>query len=80
MPMVKKCVRSLQEQELNESRKLWEHVIGALKNKDLDNATMEKKKLEEKQRSEAKRRIQQNVPWKTKVLHVHVHTSSKNRK
>ena len=67
MKINKKIVKRLSEQNQNESRNLWKHVISSLKAKDLDTATSEKKKLEEKQRADAKMRADQKVAWKTKV-------------
>ena len=62
-----KQVRPLQEQGENESRSLWRNVISALKVKDLDTATNEKKKLEEKQRNDAKMRLETKQTWETQV-------------
>lgn len=65
MKVNKKRVKPLDEQSDNESRNLWRHVISALKAKDLDAATSEKKKLEEIQRTDARVRVEQGRTWRT---------------
>ncbi|XP_075240894.1 oxysterol-binding protein-related protein 9-like isoform X2 [Convolutriloba macropyga] len=65
MKVNKKQVKPLSEQSENESRKLWRHVISGLRAKDLDAATNEKKKLEEKQRNDARIRQESGHTWTT---------------
>ena len=67
MKVNKKQVKPLSEQSENESRKLWRHVISGLRAKDLDAATNEKKKLEEKQRNDARIRQESGHTWTTLV-------------
>ena len=50
-----------------ESRRLWEVVTHNLINNKIDEATEAKRNLEEKQRSEAKERLENNIVYKPKV-------------
>ncbi|XP_062509472.1 oxysterol-binding protein-related protein 9-like isoform X2 [Corticium candelabrum] len=70
LPVVKKRVRSLDVQADNESRVLWRDVTMNLKSKSLDAATAAKRKLEEKQRAEAKARKETNTEWKQRLFHL----------
>ncbi|KAK3746139.1 hypothetical protein RRG08_003579 [Elysia crispata] len=66
LPIVKKIVRPPDSQEEFESRKLWRKVTQNLKDKNVDAATEEKHKLEQRQRDEAKERKERGVKWETK--------------
>ncbi|XP_064476901.1 oxysterol-binding protein-related protein 9-like isoform X2 [Ornithodoros turicata] len=68
LPIVKKIVKSITEQEEYESRRLWKDVTLALKNKDVNVATDAKAQLEEKQRAEAKERKDTNGTWTPRVF------------
>lgn len=63
-----KRVRLLSEQAEFESRKLWQNVTEALLQTNLEKATEEKHKLEERQRTEAKERVACGTEWKTKTF------------
>ncbi|OMJ24321.1 Oxysterol-binding protein-like protein [Smittium culicis] len=56
-------VAPIEEQEENESRRLWDGTTIAIKSKDLDKATEEKTKIENKQRSEVKAREESKETW-----------------
>ncbi|GFR90017.1 oxysterol-binding protein [Elysia marginata] len=66
LPIVKKIVRPPDSQEEFESRKLWRKVTQNLKDKNVDAATEEKHKLEQRQRDEAKERKEKHLKWDTK--------------
>ncbi|RUS80959.1 hypothetical protein EGW08_011279 [Elysia chlorotica] len=66
LPIVKKIVRPPDSQEEFESRKLWRKVTQNLKDKNVEGATEEKHKLEQRQRDEAKDRKERGVKWETK--------------
>lgn len=67
MPVTKKNVRSINEQDENESRKLWKEVTAGLRLNDIEKATNAKTALEQKQRDEAKKRKDRGINWVTKV-------------
>ncbi|KAG8436911.1 hypothetical protein GDO86_007846 [Hymenochirus boettgeri] len=69
MPIVKKKVRKLEDQEEFESRRLWKDVTYNLKIKDIDAATAAKHRLEEKQRAEARERKEKEKQWETRLFH-----------
>ncbi|BFZ16457.1 hypothetical protein BsWGS_19495 [Bradybaena similaris] len=69
MPIMKKIVRPPEFQDEFESRKLWRQVTFYLKEKNVDKATEEKHKLEQRQRDEAKDRKDQGTSWETKFFH-----------
>ncbi|XP_059840236.1 oxysterol-binding protein-related protein 9 isoform X2 [Hypanus sabinus] len=69
MPIVKKKVRKLEDQDDFESRRLWKDVTYNLKIKDIDAATEAKHRLEERQRAEARERKENEVQWETRVFH-----------
>ncbi|KAF2840989.1 lytic polysaccharide monooxygenase [Patellaria atrata CBS 101060] len=56
-------VRPLEEQEDRESQKLWRKVTTALKQKDQNTATTEKSRIEDEQRAEAAKRVEDGVEW-----------------
>ena len=47
--------------------RLWQDVTNGLKNKDIDMATGGKRFLEQRQRDEAKERLEKGEKWQTKV-------------
>lgn len=53
LPIIKKKVRKLEDQNEYESRSLWKDVTFNLKIRDIDAATEAKHRLEERQRAEA---------------------------
>ncbi|CAN8010058.1 unnamed protein product [Ixodes pacificus] len=69
LPITKKVVKPIEKQEPYESRRMWKEVTLALKNKDVNMATEGKSLLEEKQRSEARERKENNVTWQNRVFH-----------
>ncbi|XP_062920414.1 oxysterol-binding protein-related protein 9 isoform X4 [Mobula hypostoma] len=69
MPIIKKKVRKLEDQDDFESRRLWKDVTYNLKIKDIDAATEAKHRLEERQRAEARERKENEVQWETRVFH-----------
>uniref|UniRef100_A0A8D0DYM4 Oxysterol-binding protein n=1 Tax=Salvator merianae TaxID=96440 RepID=A0A8D0DYM4_SALMN len=69
MPIVKKKVRKLEDQEEYESRSLWKDVTYNLKIRDIDAATEAKHRLEERQRAEARARKEKEIPWETRLFH-----------
>ncbi|KAG8132401.1 hypothetical protein E2320_010258 [Naja naja] len=64
MPIIKKKVRKLEDQE-----DLWKDVTYNLKIRDIEAATEAKHRLEERQRAEAKARKEKEIPWETKLFH-----------
>ncbi|XP_067846326.1 oxysterol-binding protein-related protein 9 isoform X3 [Heptranchias perlo] len=69
LPIIKKKVRKLEDQDDFESRRLWKDVTHNLKIKDIDAATDAKHRLEERQRAEARERKENEVQWETRVFH-----------
>lgn len=65
MPTVTKVVKKIEHQGETESRRLWKDVTYNLKHNNIDEATAHKRKLEEKQRQDAKYRLENNVQYKT---------------
>lgn len=63
IPIYKKQVRSVVEQDENESRRVWKEVTAGLKANDIEAATTAKFKVEQKQRDEAKVRKDGNIAW-----------------
>ncbi|CAK7898765.1 oxysterol-binding protein homolog 7 [[Candida] anglica] len=61
-------VRPLEEQYDNESRKLWYPTIQGLRKRDHDLATSEKFKVENEQREQAKKRIEDGVDFHPKLF------------
>lgn len=55
--------RPLEEQAERESQKLWLKTVKAVHIVDHENATIEKAKIEDRQREEAKRREEMGVDW-----------------
>lgn len=55
--------RPLEEQDERESQRLWHIVTDAVKRKDQDTATNEKARIEDMQREEAAKRMNEGVDW-----------------
>ncbi|XP_008195979.1 oxysterol-binding protein-related protein 9 isoform X2 [Tribolium castaneum] len=69
LEIIKKKVKPISQQEINESRRLWKEVTAGLKFNDIDKATTAKQTLEQKQRDEAKDRKEAGIEWRTKLFH-----------
>ncbi|XP_054706374.1 oxysterol-binding protein-related protein 9-like [Uloborus diversus] len=69
IPIIKKRVKPLGEQEIYESRKLWKDVTAALRIRNVEAATEAKFLLEQKQRQEAKDRLENKEKWETRAFH-----------
>lgn len=69
MPILRKRVRSVVEQETYESRRLWKDVTAALKVYNVHAATESKFAVEQRQREEAKQRLLSGDKWETRVFH-----------
>ncbi|KAK2161827.1 hypothetical protein NP493_1555g00006 [Ridgeia piscesae] len=69
MPVVKKKVLPIDDQDEFESRRLWKDVTRCLKDKDVQEATKYKLTLETRQRAEEKDRKEKKVKWQTKCFH-----------
>ncbi|XP_061919121.1 oxysterol-binding protein-related protein 11 [Entelurus aequoreus] len=68
LPVTKKLVRPVEKQGPTESRRLWQHVTEALRQKDIEKATEHKRILEERQRSEERHRAETETPWRTRYF------------
>ncbi|KAK0168763.1 hypothetical protein PV327_002533 [Microctonus hyperodae] len=68
IPVDKKLVKPVSEQDENESRKVWREVTVGLKINDMDKATAAKCLIEQKQRDEARLRKESNDTWETKFF------------
>ncbi|PAV87550.1 hypothetical protein WR25_17961 [Diploscapter pachys] len=66
--MKKECVPVMQQSE-RESRRLWRHVTAALLRNRIDMATTSKRMIEQRQRAEAKSRLEKAEKWKTIYFH-----------
>ena len=66
--IVQKEVIPEEQQEENESRRLWSKVTQAIKEKNLDKATESKSAIEEKQRALAKEREENAEKWEPKFF------------
>lgn len=60
--------RPIEEQGERESQRLWLSTVKAVHIVDHENATIEKAKIEDRQREEAKRREELGVEWKPKLF------------
>ncbi|XP_036610963.1 oxysterol-binding protein-related protein 9 isoform X11 [Trichosurus vulpecula] len=69
VPIIKKKVRKLEDQNEYESRCLWKDVTYNLKIRDIDAATEAKHRLEERQRAEARERKEKDIQWETRLFH-----------
>ncbi|XP_057686573.1 oxysterol-binding protein-related protein 11 [Corythoichthys intestinalis] len=68
LPVTRKWVRPIEKQGPTESRRLWQHVTEALRQKDIDKATEHKRILEERQRSEERHRAETETSWRTRYF------------
>ncbi len=66
----KKQVRKVNDQEENESRKVWQEVTYFLRNKQCELANKAKYQVEQKQREQAKLRKENNIEYKTKYFNL----------
>ncbi|XP_035983842.1 oxysterol-binding protein-related protein 11 isoform X3 [Fundulus heteroclitus] len=64
----RKRVRPIEKQAPTESRRLWQHVTAALRQKDIEKATEHKRVLEERQRTEERHRAETETPWRTRYF------------
>ncbi|VDM56426.1 unnamed protein product [Angiostrongylus costaricensis] len=65
--MKKECVPVMQQGE-RESRRLWRHVTVALLRNRINVATTAKRLIEQRQRAEAKQRLEKGERWKTRYF------------
>ncbi|KAI8636831.1 hypothetical protein BD408DRAFT_425466 [Parasitella parasitica] len=65
-----KVVRGIDEQEPLESRRLWSKVTSAILDRDMDTATSEKTRIEDKQREETKQREAQCKKFNSRFFNV----------
>lgn len=63
-----KMVKVLSQQEPTESRRLWKDVTENLKTNDIEQATVGKRRLEQKQRDDAKYRLENNIVYQTRLF------------
>nr|XP_057907607.1 oxysterol-binding protein-related protein 11-like [Doryrhamphus excisus] len=68
LPVTKKLVRPIEKQGPTESRRLWQHVTEALRQKDMEKATEHKRLLEERQRTEERHRSETETSWRTRYF------------
>ncbi|XP_017282407.1 oxysterol-binding protein-related protein 11 isoform X2 [Kryptolebias marmoratus] len=68
LPVTRKRVRPVEKQAPTESRRLWQHVTEALRQKDIEKATEHKRLLEERQRTEERHRAETETPWRTRCF------------
>jgi len=61
-------VKALNHQEPTESRRLWREVTENLKVNNIENATVGKRRLEQKQRDDAKYRVENNITYQTRLF------------
>ncbi|KAI8345295.1 hypothetical protein EDC96DRAFT_521683 [Choanephora cucurbitarum] len=66
--VIHKLVEPLENQEWNESRKLWSKVTAGLVTKDLDMATDEKTFIEDRQRAETAARLKEGIQWHSRFF------------
>uniref|UniRef100_A0A8C5YRI6 Uncharacterized protein n=1 Tax=Marmota marmota marmota TaxID=9994 RepID=A0A8C5YRI6_MARMA len=69
LPIIKKKVRKLEDQNDYESLCLWKDITFNLKIRDIDAATEAKHRLEERQRAEAQERKEKEIQWETRLFH-----------
>ncbi|KAM8839983.1 oxysterol-binding protein-related protein 10 isoform 2-T3 [Spinachia spinachia] len=68
LPVTHKALRPVDKQGRTESRRLWQHVTKSLKEGNMDEATENKHRLEERQRREERQRAADNQPWTPKYF------------
>ncbi|KAI7904108.1 uncharacterized protein BX663DRAFT_506449 [Cokeromyces recurvatus] len=66
--IIPKLVEPLENQEWNESRKLWSKVTAGILAKDMDTATDEKTFIENRQREETATRQKEGIQWKPRFF------------
>ena len=67
LPIIKKQVKPISQQQEYESRNLWKEVTVALKLQDVNGATNAKFKVEQKQRELVKERQEKGSKWDNRV-------------
>ncbi|KIM21995.1 hypothetical protein M408DRAFT_333118 [Serendipita vermifera MAFF 305830] len=67
-PVMPKVCLPLDKQEKNESRRLWSKLTEAIKNKDMEAATVAKTEVENEQREEAHKRDSVGVSWEPRFF------------
>ena len=67
LPIIKKQVSPISEQEEYESRNMWKVVTAALKNQNVTEATAAKCAIEQNQRTMAKEREEKSLKWQNRV-------------
>ena len=67
LPVMKKQVTPISEQEEFESRNMWKVVTAALKRQDVTEATAAKYAIEQRQRELAKEREEKSLKWQNRV-------------
>ncbi|KAG1122331.1 hypothetical protein G6F42_011582 [Rhizopus arrhizus] len=72
-PVIAKSVEPLDDQEWNESRKLWSKVTAGLAAKDMDAATDEKTFIENRQREETAVRQKEGLQWHPRFFNINKH-------
>lgn len=68
LPIIKKQVAPISEQDEFESRNIWKDVTVALKKQDVNGATKAKYDIEQKQRILAKEREDKSLKWQNRVI------------
>ncbi|KAL7311505.1 Oxysterol-binding protein OBPa [Mucor circinelloides] len=71
--VIAKSVEPLDDQEWNESRKLWSKVTAGLAAKDMDAATDEKTFIENRQREETAVRQKEGLQWHPRFFNINKH-------
>uniref|UniRef100_A0A8C5ZD89 Uncharacterized protein n=1 Tax=Marmota marmota marmota TaxID=9994 RepID=A0A8C5ZD89_MARMA len=69
LPIIKKKVRKLEDQNEYESCCLWKDATLNLKGRDIDAATEAKHRLEERQRAEVEEKKEKEIQWETRFYH-----------
>ncbi|GAA5795608.1 hypothetical protein HPULCUR_000969 [Helicostylum pulchrum] len=69
-PVISKLVEPLDNQEWNESRKLWSKVTAGLASNNMDYATDEKTFIENRQREETAARQKQGIQWQPRFFDI----------
>uniref|UniRef100_A0A8D9EII1 Oxysterol-binding protein n=1 Tax=Cacopsylla melanoneura TaxID=428564 RepID=A0A8D9EII1_9HEMI len=76
LPISKKIVRKIDEQDETESRAVWKNVTLGLKYNDIDHATNAKSEVEQRQREGAAERLKNNLEWTTQYFDKNPHDDS----
>ncbi len=61
-------VRPIEEQDERESQRLWLNTVIAIKESNHTAATEEKSKIEDRQRDETAKRVEQGIEWQPKLF------------